>query len=133
MNQQHLPTEELVSIFFSGSQLVDLMQHESPTSPRGVIDAQVAADDFADQLRKRIDARIYEPGAVITAAWNKTCCKDGYTVVWCGRSDEFCCCCCCCCCKQQASITKHGFHEMKRLISQEAGQDGDRMQLGRLM
>ena len=35
--------------------------------------------------------------------------------------------------KQQASITKHGFHEMKRLISQEAGQDGDRMQLGRLM
>lgn len=29
---------------------------------------QVAADDFADQLRKRIDARIYEPGAVITEA-----------------------------------------------------------------
>ena len=29
--------------------------------------SQVAADDFADQLRKRIDARIYEPGAVITA------------------------------------------------------------------
>ncbi|CAK9108780.1 Probable GMP synthase [glutamine-hydrolyzing] (GMP synthetase) (Glutamine amidotransferase) [Durusdinium trenchii] len=29
---------------------------------------QVAADDFADQLRRRIDARIYEPGAVITEA-----------------------------------------------------------------
>ena len=29
---------------------------------------QVAADDFADQLRRRIDARIYEPGAVLTEA-----------------------------------------------------------------
>ncbi|CAJ1369161.1 unnamed protein product [Effrenium voratum] len=29
---------------------------------------QVAADDFADNLRKRIDARIYEPGQVVTEA-----------------------------------------------------------------
>ena len=28
---------------------------------------KVAADEFADQLRKRIDARIYEPGMLLTA------------------------------------------------------------------
>ena len=28
----------------------------------------MAADDFADQLRRRIDARIYEPGQVMTDA-----------------------------------------------------------------
>ena len=29
---------------------------------------EVAADEFADQLRKRIDARIYEPGMMLTVA-----------------------------------------------------------------